>query len=191
MPINNDNVDQVRIMNIAETPLKECFLIQPRVFRDHRGGFVKIYHANIFTKHGIRFELGETFYTVSQKNVLRGMHFQTPPHSQSKLVTCVSGAVMDVVVDLRSASPTYGKYYSCELNSDTCKTLFVPIGFAHGFLSLQDHSVIVYQTSSVHALEADETIRWNSFEFPWGISNPILSEKDRNAVPLSAYHSPF
>ena len=178
-------------MKFEETVLPGCFVIQPKIFSDHRGLFVKTFHADIFAEHGIRLELGENIFSISKKDVVRGMHFQVPPCAHAKLVTCVSGAVLDVVVDLRKASPTFGQYAACELNSESRKVLYVPVGLAHGFLSLRDDSVVVYQASCVYAPEADRTLHWGSFGFPWPVAQPLLSDKDRNAPAMAHFHSPF
>jgi dTDP-4-dehydrorhamnose 3,5-epimerase len=119
------------------------------------------------------------------------MHLQSPPAAHDKLIYCVVGSVLDVVVDLRTSSPTTGRVFACELSGANRDMLFIPAGFAHGFLSLEDNSVLVYQTSSVHAPAHDVGILWDSIDFTWPVVNPIISTRDRQLPPLAHFSSPF
>jgi dTDP-4-dehydrorhamnose 3,5-epimerase/CDP-3, 6-dideoxy-D-glycero-D-glycero-4-hexulose-5-epimerase len=166
-------------------------LLRPRLFQDQRGLFIKTFRSDQFRDLDIPFEPREEFYSLSAKNVLRGMHFQLPPGAHAKLVYCLSGSVLDVVLDMRHKSSTYGKSYSVLLDNKTRDILFIPVGFAHGFLSLEDNSLMVYKTDAVHAPELDTGIAWNSFGFDWKIASPIMSERDRKFVAWSEFQSPF
>lgn len=152
---------------------------------------MKPFHAGQLAEHGIEMSVREEFFSTSAKDVLRGMHFQIPPHDHQKLVYCIAGRVLDVILDLRKASPTYGKSASVELSADNRHLLFIPRGFAHGFLSLEEGSCMVYKTDAVHAPACDAGILWESFGFPWPIRQPLLSPRDAAFPPLEAFDSPF
>ncbi len=179
------------MFTVEDTTLPGLKLVRPRIFTDLRGSFVKTYHAGLFEKLGMAFQPLEEFFSVSHKDVVRGMHFQLPPAAHSKLVYCVAGRVLDVVVDLRKSSPTYGQIASRELNAENREMFFIPVGFAHGFRSLEDGTVMVYQTSSVHAPEYDAGILWNSVGFDWGVATPVINERDQRFPGLKEFFSPF
>jgi dTDP-4-dehydrorhamnose 3,5-epimerase len=179
------------MFEIEDTALPGLKVLRPRIFRDARGDFVKTYHAGIFRELGIPFAPAEEFFSVSHKNVVRGMHFQTPPHAHAKLVYCAAGRVLDVVVDLRRESPAFGRYVSRELSAANREMFFIPEGFAHGFLSLEDDTMMVYQTSTVHAPASDAGILWNSFGFDWPVSAPLVSDRDQAFPALAGFDSPF
>ena len=174
-----------------DTPLTGVSILTPKTFQDQRGSFVKTYHVDSFQELGLDFTPKEEFYSISHKGVIRGMHFQTPPADHAKVVFCISGNVLDVVVDLRVSSPSYGKYITVELSGANHNMLFIPSGFAHGFLSLKDHSVMMYLTNHIHSPENDSGIRWNSFGFKWPCENPQLSNRDRSLVDLAHFRSLF
>ncbi len=168
-------------MTILSEPLQGTYLLKPKIFEDARGDFVKTFHLGLFCELGIDFKPVEEFFSTSRKNVLRGMHFQLPPHDHAKLVYCVRGRVLDVIVDLRRGAPTFGKAFSVELSMGNRQQLYIPSGLAHGFLSLEDDSVMVYKTTSVHAPSHDAGIRWDSFGFDWGTPEGlIISERDKS-----------
>lgn len=167
------------------------YLLRPRLFQDQRGIFIKTFRSDQFRELGIPFEPREEFYSTSAKNVLRGMHFQLPPAAHAKLVFCLSGSVLDVVLDMRRTSASYGKSFSVRLDAKTRDLLFIPIGFAHGFLSLEQNSLMVYKTDAVHKPELDTGIAWNSFGFDWKIVSPIMSERDRKFQAWEEFQSPF
>src|SRR5438105_4784151 len=121
-------------------------LLRPRIFQDQRGIFVKTFRTDQFRELGIAFEPREEFYSISARDVLRGMHFQLPPAAHAKLVYCANGSVLDVVLDMRRSSSTFGKTFSCVLDEKNRDLLFIPAGFAHGFLALEDNSLMVYKT---------------------------------------------
>lgn len=176
---------------IEDTKLEGLKIVKLNVFHDHRGSFVKTFHENTFLSNGLETNFKECFYSMSKINVIRGMHFQIPPYDHSKLVFVPYGSIIDVVVDLRKKSPTFGMYFSIELSYENCLSIFIPSGFAHGFLTTSEQAVVVYSTSTVHNTNADSGIRWNSFEFDWEVKDPIVSERDSNFLPLSDFNSPF
>lgn len=158
---------------------------------DARGRFAKNWHPDLLPLLGRDFLACEEFYSTSAKGVLRGMHFQLPPHAHDKIVSCVCGRVLDVVVDLRRRESTFGRYASFILDSRQPSVLVVPLGCAHGFLSLTNDSVLTYKTSTAHAPESDAGVSWDSIGFEWPIRDPILSPRDARHPPLSAFVSPF
>lgn len=178
-------------MKALATGLGGLVVLQPTVFTDARGRFVKTYHQGVFRELGIDFEPREEFFSVSARGVLRGMHFQLPPMAHAKLVYCIAGRVLDVVLDLRRQSPTRGRHYARELSAASHDQMFVPVGFAHGFLALEEQSVMVYQTSTVHSPAHDAGILWDSFGFPWPVPAPIVSDRDRRFPAFRAFDSPF
>jgi len=178
-------------MEIKSEPLPGARVLAPRVFQDQRGDFVKTFHEPDFAALKINFQPREEFFSTSKRGVLRGMHFQLPPHDHDKLVYCVRGAALDVIVDLRRASPAFGKCASVELSAENRLLFFIPKGFAHGFLALRDDTVMIYKTSTVHAPAHDAGIRWDSFGFHWPEKNPVLSERDRSFPAVADFNSPF
>lgn len=178
-------------MEIVATELPGLKLIRPKIFQDARGSFVKTFHRDLFRGQGMDFEPREEFFSTSAKNVVRGMHFQLPPAAHAKLVYCIAGRVLDVVLDLRKNSPVFGRSCARELNAATREMFFIPIGLAHGFLALEDDATMVYQTSTVHSPAHDAGIRWDSFGFDWPVDHPILSERDRRFPALREFNSPF
>lgn len=176
---------------LVETGCAGLVVLQARTFSDPRGTFVKTFHEGLFKDLGIPFVPREEFYTVSAKNVLRGMHFQIPPAAHAKLVYCAAGRILDVVLDLRPNSPTRGGTISRELSAANREMFFIPIGFAHGFLSLEDDSLVVYKTDAIHSPEHDLGIAWDSFGFNWPVTHPILSERDRKFPAWPDFKSPF
>ncbi len=173
-------------MKIIEELLPGCLLLEPQVFTDHRGEFVKTFHDDSMHSLGVDFNLHEEFYSVSHKNVLRGMHFQRAPHAHAKIVYCLTGSVLDVLVDLREGAH-FGRVKSTVLSGENKRVLFIPAGIAHGFLALEDQSMMMYKTDLHHVPSADSGIRWDSFDFDWGIQQPILSERDMQHPTLSEY----
>lgn len=167
-----------------------CFLLQPMRYEDQRGSFVKTYHEGICKALGVNLEIREEFYSVSRKNVIRGMHFQLPPQAHDKLVYCTRGAVTDVLLDLRKG-PGYGKVASAELSGENAHLVFIPKGVAHGFAALTDEALMLYKTSTVHAPESDCGIRSDSFGFDWGIAEPIISARDQQHSLFADFVTPF
>lgn len=158
---------------------------------DDRGMFVKPYHKNTLEAQGLVSEFRESFYSTNKKGVIRGMHFQHPPHDHAKIVYCTSGRLLDVILDLRAGSPTYGQCASIELSADNYKAAYMPVGVAHGFCVLEDHTTMIYLTSTVHAPQSDAGIRFDSFGFDWPEQSPTLSARDLEFPGLNAIETPF
>jgi dTDP-4-dehydrorhamnose 3,5-epimerase len=179
------------MFELKRTQLTGCFELQPKVFDDARGRFVKVFHTQAFAAHGLETNFAEEYYSVSNNNVVRGMHFQLPPMDHVKVVYCVQGAVLDVVTDLRVGSPTYGRSAVIELSSAKANSIYIPKGMAHGFCSLSDQSIMVYKVSSVYAPEQDAGILWNSVGVAWPTTQAILSARDQTFTPFDKFVSPF
>jgi dTDP-4-dehydrorhamnose 3,5-epimerase len=180
-------------MKITRTNLEGVLVIQPAVFKDSRGYFFESYNKDVFIKSGVNTEFVQDNESLSQKDVLRGLHFQNPPFAQAKLVRVIKGAVLDVAVDIRKKSPTYGKHFSVELTAENKTMLFVPEGFAHGFAVLEDNTIFSYKCSRTYNKESESGILWcdSDLAINWGIKNPVLSEKDRVAQKFSTFESKF
>jgi dTDP-4-dehydrorhamnose 3,5-epimerase len=180
-------------MKIIETPLKGLLIIEPQVFKDERGYFYESYNQEKFLKVGIRDVFVQDNQSLSQKNVVRGLHFQHPPYAQAKLVRVIKGSVYDVVVDIRKDSPTYGQSFGIELTEENFLMLYVPIGFAHGFATLQDNTIFAYKCSAFYNKASEDTILWNdpTLNIDWKVQNPILSEKDKQGKLFQHFQSPF
>lgn len=178
-------------MEIIPTDLRGLKILRPRVFTDLRGTFVKTFHAPTFLDAGLEFVPREEFFSISHRNVLRGMHFQLPPHTQARLVSCLTGSILDVVVDLRQKEPTFGQAWSRELSATNREMLFIPEGLAHGFLSLADDTMVNYVANQPHAPAHETGIAWNSFAFNWPVQGPILSGRDQQFPALTEFKSPF
>jgi len=165
-------------------------IIRPAVQRDPRGSFVKTIEEEIFSRHGVPTRFAEQYFSVSANNVLRGLHFQTPPHDHYKLVTCVEGDVLDVIVDLRKGSG-YGRHQSFELNGERGDSIFVPSGCAHGFYVRSKLAIMLYNVSMLHVASHDSGIRWDSVGVSWPSTAPILSDRDAALVPFAKFNTPF
>jgi dTDP-4-dehydrorhamnose 3,5-epimerase len=174
-------------MQIRETTIPGCFEITPNLFTDERGTFVKTFHHDTFLQHGLETEWREEYYSVSRKGVLRGMHFQIPPHDHAKLVYCTAGSVLDAVLDLRIGSPAYHRHELFDLNADTAHMLYLPKGVAHGFYTLSYSATMMYKVSTVYAPACDTGILWNSAGIPWPDSHPVVSQRDSALPALSDF----
>lgn len=167
--------------------LLDCFYNQ-----DNRGSFTKVFHIEQLENTNIpNIQWKETYYSTSNKDVLRGMHFQIPPMDHEKMVHVISGSVLDVVLDLRKNSPNYGKVQSFHLSAKKPQSLFIPKGFAHGFLTLEDNTNMLYHVSTPYSKEHDKGIYYQSIPFEWNVNNPILSERDQTFPNLENFISPF
>ena len=168
----------------AQTKLADVALITPRVFPDDRGFFLEFYKKSDFHAAGITDEFVQDNHSKSTKNVLRGMHYQLPPYAQAKLVRVLQGKIYDVIIDLREDSPTFGQWDGHELSDENRRMLYVPTGFAHGFLVLSDTTEVEYKVSAEYSKDHERGILWNDpmIGIDWPVANPILSEKDR-ALP--------
>ena len=180
-------------MKLIKTEFEGLFLIKPNVFGDARGYFYEGFNKKTLQSQGLDIEIVQTNISESQKGVVRGLHFQNPPFEQGKLIRVLKGSVLDVVVDIRTGSPTFGKYYSVELSEENKRALWVPAGFAHGFKTLEDQTLFYYNCSQVYNKESEGSIRWNDpqLKIDWGINNPIISEKDEIAPLFKEFESKF
>lgn len=177
-------------MEVKETSIPGCFEIMPFRQRDERGEFVKTFHEGFYRQHGLSFAAKEEYFSTSKQGVLRGMHFQLPPHHHAKLVYCLAGSILDVLVDLRIDSPQYGVPVTFALDDVERRILFIPAGVAHGFYTLSEWATLVYKTSTVHAPTADAGILWSSFDV-WPTRAPNLSPRDQGHPLLKDFTSPF
>lgn len=178
-------------MELIPTTLEGCFQVRPFFAQDERGTFVKTFHAERFSALGLPTEWREEYYSSSRKGVIRGMHFQTPPHDHEKLVYCIKGCVLDVVVDLRKQSPSFGSYAAVVLEAELGQGMLIPQGMAHGFLALSDDVLMAYKVTKEYAVENDKGIRWDSFGFNWEENNPIISIRDLSHPAFQDFTSPF
>ncbi|MGY6560837.1 MAG: dTDP-4-dehydrorhamnose 3,5-epimerase [Luteibaculaceae bacterium] len=181
-------------MQVHETGFKDLFLIEPRVFQDERGYFFESFNQETFEKlTGLSINFVQDNESLSNKNVIRGLHFQKPPFAQDKLIRVIKGSVLDVVVDLRKNQSTYGKVFEIILSETNKKQLFVPKGFAHGFKTLENNTIFYYKCSNFYNKESEGGILWadENLNINWNVENPIISEKDRLALPLDKFESPF
>ncbi|WP_082316872.1 dTDP-4-dehydrorhamnose 3,5-epimerase family protein [Methylobacterium sp. ARG-1] len=159
--------------------------------RDLRGSFHKLMHAPTLAAAGLNTDFSEVYCSTSVRGVVRGMHFQKPPHQHAKLVWCLAGAVTDVILDLRRGSSSYGRAIAFELVGNTPSGVYVPEGCAHGFAVQSAEATLLYLVTSIHVPAADAGIRWDSFGFDWPIVQPILSERDRTHCDFATFDSPF
>jgi dTDP-4-dehydrorhamnose reductase/dTDP-4-dehydrorhamnose 3,5-epimerase len=181
-------------MKIIKTDIDSVYILEPKVFGDHRGWFMETYSKRKFEELGIDIEFIQDNHSFSaQKGTLRGLHFQINPKAQTKLVRCTKGKILDVAVDIRKGSPTYKNWVAVELTEENKKQLLIPKGFAHGFLSLTDNVEVQYKVDEYYAPDCDRSIRFDDPEIgvDWGIRNPILSEKDVKAPLLKDSDSNF
>ena len=180
-------------MKVKTLPIEGVLLIEPQIFGDTRGWFFEAYNEEKYRKAGICETFVQDNQSFSQKNVVRGLHFQRPPFTQAKLVSVIQGAVLDVAVDLRAGSPTYGQYVSAVLTGENHHQLFVPKGFAHGFSVLEDNTIFAYKCSSFYNKESEGNIIYNDPDIcvDWGVDNPILSDKDMVGPTLREFVTPF
>jgi len=180
-------------MEMKQLSMAGCYLLSPRIFKDKRGCFVKTYHKKTFGEAGINFDFDEEFYSVSDKGVIRGMHFQLPPFDHMKIVYCPRGSVFDAFVDLRRGSPTYLQADDIELSSKRGDVLVLAKGVAHGFCSLEDGTIMVYKTTSQYESTSDSGVMWDSCGIKWpSVADPTtLSDRDKSFSRLSDFDSPF
>jgi dTDP-4-dehydrorhamnose 3,5-epimerase len=180
-------------MEIVKFDIEGPLLIKPRIFKDDRGYFFESYNETNYINSGLNLKFVQDNESCSSKNVLRGLHFQNPPFAQGKLVRVIKGSVIDIAVDIRTNSPTYGKHLKVELSEDNKYQFWIPPGFAHGFLSLMDETIFTYKCTNVYNKESEGGIIWNDPELniDWGISNPLVSEKDLILTSFNELKSKF
>lgn len=181
-------------MEIVTTSIKDLVIIKPTVFADDRGYFLESYNEAKFQELGISTHFVQDNESSSSKGVLRGLHFQKPPFAQAKLIRVIKGAVLDIAVDLRKQSKSYGRWEAIELNEDNKWMFYIPEGFAHGFLALENETIFTYKCSHLYNKEAEGALRWDDpdLSIDWGITTPpTLSEKDKIAPLFSNFSTPF
>ena len=178
-------------MRIIETEFNQVYIIENFCQYDMRGNFIKLYNEDQFQELGIDMQLKEIYYSTSQKDVIRGMHFQLPPYEHDKMVHVIRGNVTDVLVDLRKKSPHYKKVLEIHLTGNKPRSIFIPKGVAHGFKCLENNTVMLYQVTSGYSPSHDTGIAWNSIEYDWAVADPIISERDNNLISLKEFESPF
>lgn len=180
-------------MQIEKTEIEGLLIIKPTVFEDERGYFFESYNKNSFINSGLPSEFVQDNQSMSQKNVLRGLHFQNPPFAQGKLIRVIKGSVLDVAVDIRKSSATYGKSVVINISEYNKTMFYIPEGFAHGFLTLEDYTIFSYKCTHFFNKESEGSLLWNdkNLQIDWKIENPILSEKDKTAPTFIEFNSPF
>jgi dTDP-4-dehydrorhamnose 3,5-epimerase len=174
-------------MQFESLQIPDIILITPKVFEDARGFFLESYRKDIFRENGVDVDFVQDNHSFSVKGVLRGMHFQKPPMAQDKLVRVVTGEIFDVVADLRKKSPTFGRWFGMKLSGDSQQMLFIPKGFAHGFLTLSDTAHFEYKVSNFYSPEHDCGLLWNDpdVKIDWPLSQPLLNDKDSHQPRLA------
>ncbi len=180
-------------MQILETPIQGLLVIKPNIFEDERGYFFESWSQKAFQDIGLDLNFVQDNQSLSQKGVLRGLHFQNPPFAQGKLVRVIKGSVIDVAVDIRKDSITYGQYFSIELSEKNNKVFWIPAGFAHGFVALEDDTIFSYKCTEVYNKKSEESLLWNDTQLNinWGETNPLVSNKDMNAKRFKDFKTQF
>jgi dTDP-4-dehydrorhamnose 3,5-epimerase len=180
-------------MEITSLKIPDVKLIRPKVIEDARGYFYESYHKLIFSEHGIAHEFLQDNQSKSGKGVLRGLHFQNPPYEQGKLVRVIKGRVLDVAVDLRKNSPHYGQWVSQELTGENKLMMWVPPGFAHGFLTFEEENIFHYKCTSYYNRDSEDVILWNDpdLAIDWGVVSPSLSDRDKQGTLFRNFVSLF
>ncbi|MEK4698526.1 dTDP-4-dehydrorhamnose 3,5-epimerase [Solibacillus sp. FSL R7-0668] len=182
-------------MKKIKTTLQDTYIIEPTVFGDRRGFFMESYNKETFKKLGIDIEFVQDNHSLSEtKGTLRGLHYQLEPKAQTKLVRCTRGAILDVIVDIRKGSPTFGKWEAFELTAENKKQLLVPKGFLHGFYTLEENSEVQYKVDEYYSAECDRSVKWDdsTLNIDWQISAiPVLSKKDEDAVSFAKMENNF
>ena len=178
---------------LSPLPISDLILLQPTIFNDERGYFFESYNLETLKKIGIGDVFVQDNQSCSKKNVIRGLHFQVPPFAQAKLVRVIKGAALDVVVDLRKESPTYGQHFSVLLSAENKLQLFIPVGFAHGFATLEEDTIFAYKCSNIYHKDSERSILFNDkdLNINWNIENPIVANKDLQAICFKDFVSPF
>lgn len=179
------------MFEVEKTDIAGLTVLHPIVRRDERGFFVKTLHAGFFADHGLECGFTEQYYSLSKPGVLRGMHFQTPPHDHAKLVGCLTGHVLDVIVDVRAGSPTYGRHVKVPLSAERGTLVHLVKGLAHGFCVPDVESILLYNVTTVYAPDSDTGIRWDSAGIDWPVARPLVSPRDAGLPRLEDFVSPF
>lgn len=166
------------------TYISGVYILENPIFSDERGTFKKTVNSEDFSALGLDCNFKELYYSINKKNVIRGMHFQTPPADHVKMVYCISGSITDVVLDIRKSSLTYGKFFTIDLSVSDARYVYIPKGCAHGFAAHEDNTIVHYAQTSCYDSEHDSGILFSSFGFDWKIEQPIVSQRDSNFPPL-------
>lgn len=178
-------------MEIETTFIEGLRVIHLNKIEDDRGSFVKTFNKDFFINNALEYNFHESYFSISKRDVIRGMHFQIPPFDHTKLVYLNRGKIIDVVLDIRKNSPTFRKHHSIELSSNNPKLVYIPTGCAHGFLCLEDDTIVTYLQTSVYSKDFDQGILWNSFDMDWKVPNPIISPRDQSFDSFTNYMSFF
>tara|TARA_B110000014_G_scaffold180976_1_gene130290 strand:+ start:150 stop:692 length:543 start_codon:yes stop_codon:yes gene_type:complete len=180
-------------MEIVKIPIEGPLVIKPEIFTDDRGYFFESWSKMAFEKEELHLNFVQDNQSLSAKGVLRGLHFQNPPFAQGKLVSVIKGAVLDVVVDIRKESATFGKYFSLILSGENNTSFWIPPGFAHGFLTLEEETIFSYKVTQVYNKESEGGIVWNDqdLNIDWGIESPIVSLKDSESPIFAKISTQF
>ncbi len=180
-------------MEVIKTHIKDLLVIKPKVFADDRGHFFETWSKAAFEKEGLDLNFVQDNQSLSAKGVLRGLHFQNPPFAQGKLVRVIKGAVMDVAVDIRKNSATYGQYFSLVLSGENKTSFWIPPGFAHGFITLEEGTIFTYKCTGVYNKESEGSILWRDkdLNIDWGVEKPIVSDKDGESPTFTTLNSQF
>jgi dTDP-4-dehydrorhamnose 3,5-epimerase len=177
-------------MKLTELSIPGVYEIDLFHAEDERGDFVKTFQSEEFRAYGLVAEFHESFYSNNKQNVIRGMHFQHPPHDHAKLVYATNGIILDVILDLRKSSESYGQFTSVEISGENHKAVYMPAGVAHGFCCLTK-ATMVYHTSTIHNPASDDGVRWDSFGMNWPVHGAIISQRDQTFLQLHELKSPF
>ncbi|UTY33210.1 dTDP-4-dehydrorhamnose 3,5-epimerase family protein [Treponema putidum] len=175
----------------TETEISGLFVLSNTIFLDERGNFKKVFTKNEFAHLNLEFDFKELYYSINKKNVIRGMHFQSPPHDHIKMVYVTQGTITDVCLDIRKKSKTYGKYFSIELSGEDENYLYIPKGVAHGFAARTDNAIVHYVQTSCYNKEHDCGIHYASFGYNWNVTSPIVSARDKMFPDIQAYEGIF
>lgn len=180
-------------MEIIDTKIKDLKIIQAHIFEDTRGYFFESYNKKQFDAAGLVADFVQDNQSLSSKNVIRGLHFQCPPYAQGKLVRVATGTALDVAVDIREGSPTYGQHVSIILSSTKNNMFWIPEGFAHGFVALEDNTLFLYKATNFYNKDSEGSLRWDDPDIgvEWNIKNPLTSEKDKISEFFKDFKSPF
>lgn len=180
-------------MQLEKTPIEGLIILKPTIFKDDRGYFYESYNKNRLQELGITLDFVQDNQSFSQKGVIRGLHYQKPPFAQAKLIRVINGSILDVAVDIRKDSPTYGQYFAIEISEENHLQFLIPEGFAHGFSVLEENTIVQYKCSQFYHKESEGTILFNdpTIAIPWNVDHPIVAEKDLNGQLFSTFITPF
>jgi dTDP-4-dehydrorhamnose 3,5-epimerase/CDP-3, 6-dideoxy-D-glycero-D-glycero-4-hexulose-5-epimerase len=179
------------MIEATKTKFNGLYILSNKIHYDNRGSFKKLLSKDDFESMSLESNFSELYYSISKKDVIRGMHFQLVPKDHTKMVYVIDGSILDVCLDIRKKSKTYGQYFSIKLTGNDNTYLYIPKGFAHGFASLENNSIVHYAQTSCYSKEHDTGIRYDSFGFNWNIMNPIVSDRDKSFLNLCDLKTDF